>query len=362
MEWLSILRCPVTKSDLVPLQPEEIRLLNEKIAAGASQAAHAQILGGSIQEGFRSGAHEYAYPVVDGILLLLKDVAVPWQETAPVSGSLDRDKQWVRDFYNQQGWVTDEEGNYRDAVIYEDLRPVSAEYVRKCHERVGRHLPLSGKYLLDAASGSIQYPEYMAYSANYQYRICADFSFRALKEARKKLGTKGIYILCDITQLPLKKNSVDGFVSLHTIYHIPKDQQIKAIRELYRVLRPEGKGVVVYDWFKHSSWMNSWLFPFRAVVFVKNRLLRTLGRVTTTKIGTGRLYFYAHTLDYLQRNLPAFQLRVWRSLSVPFMRYYIHPWLFGKQILEKVYQKEEQDPEGCGKKGEYPMLVFEKPV
>ena len=299
---------------------------------------------------------------MDGILLLLKDVAVPWQGAVPVSGSLDANKQWVKDFYDQQGWLADEEGNYKDAVIYEDLRPVSAEYIRKCHERVGRHLPASGKYLLDAASGSIQYPEYMAYSANYQYRICADFSFRALKEAKKKLGAKGIYILCDITQLPLKKGAVDGFVSLHTIYHIPKEQQVKAIRELYRVLRPQGKGVVVYDWFKHSPWMNSWLLPFRGFVFVKNRLLRSLGKVTATKINTGRLYFHAHPLDYLQRNLPAFQIKVWRSLSVPFMRYYIHPWLFGKQILEKVYQKEEKDPEKCGKKGEYPMLVFEKPV
>ena len=360
MEWLSILRCPVTKSDLAPLQAEEISLLNEKIAAAAARFPNAHLLRRPVASGFKSSNNEYAYPVLDGIILLLKDMAIPWQGVQLVPDARDTDKEWVRDFYDQKGWQQDEAGNYTDAVIYEDLRPVSADYIKKCHERVSRYLHPSGKYLLDAASGTIQYAEYLAYSANYTYRICADFSFQALKEAQKKLGTKGIYVLCDITHLPLKKGSVDSFVSLHTIYHIPKEQQTKAIRELYRVLKPEGKGVVVYDWFKHSSWMNTWLFPFRALMFARNRVVRTLGKVAAARLTTGRLYFYAHTLDYFQKHLPPFRLRVWRSLSVPFLRYYIHPWFFGKQILDKVYHKEEKDPEECGRKGEYPMLVFEK--
>lgn len=342
------------------MQPDEIELLNSKIAAGTGIYANMQKLTVLIESGLRGNNNEYVYPVIDGILLLLKDAAIPWQGIQPVSDLLDTNKQGVRDFYDQKGWQADKEGNYKDAVIYEDLRDVSANYIKKCHERLGRFIHPSGKYLLDAASGSIQYPEYLAYSSNYQYRICADFSFQALTEAKKKLGAKGIYILCDITHLPLKKNSVDSFVSLHTIYHIPKDQQAKAIRELYRVLRPNGKGVVVYDWFKHSPWMNAWLFPFRATVFAKNKIMRTVGKLTATKFTTGRLYFYAHTLDYFRKHLPPFQLRVWRSLSVPFMRYYIHPWFFGKRILDKVYQKEEAAPEECGQKGEYPMLVFEK--
>ncbi|MBE7173666.1 MAG: methyltransferase domain-containing protein [Williamsia sp.] len=342
------------------MEPAEIVELKSKIATGGEFYANIQQLGGPVESGLKGSNNEYAYPVVNGILLMLKDVAIPWQSTLPVSGLLDTNKQWVRDFYDQKGWLADHDGNYNDAVIYEDLRAVSADYIKKCHVRVGRYIHPQGKYLLDAASGSIQYPEYLAYSRNYEYHICADFSFQALTEAKKKLGAKGIYILCDITQLPIKKNTVDSFISLHTIYHIPKDQQAKAIRELYRVLRPGGKGVVVYDWFKHSPWMNTWLFPFRAFVFAKNRVLRTVRKLTSTKLGAGRLYFYAHTLEYFRKTLPPFQLRVWRSVSVPFLRYYIHPWLFGKQILDKVYEKEEQSPEECGRKGEYPMLVFEK--
>ena len=34
--------------------------------------------------------------------------------------------------------------------------------------------------------------------------------------------------LADVTNLPLKNDIVDAVVSLHTIYHVPKDEQRKA--------------------------------------------------------------------------------------------------------------------------------------
>ncbi len=106
--------------------------------------------------------------------------------------------------------------------------------------------------------------------------------------------------------------------------------------------------------------MNIWMLPFRGAVFLKNRLLDTVGKIFQTKGAERRLYFYAHKPSFFRECLPPHQLKVWRSLSVHFMRYYIHSWLFGKQILNAVYNKEEKDPELCGLKGEYPMLIFEK--
>ena len=66
-------------------------------------------------------------------------------------------KDQVREFYNQVGWQEVSEGLYQNAR-YEDLRPVAREYIHRCHLRVLRHLKSSGKYLLDAGSGPIQYP------------------------------------------------------------------------------------------------------------------------------------------------------------------------------------------------------------
>ena len=46
-------------------------------------------------------------------------------------------KQQVRKFYDQVGWQLEADGLYQNAH-YEDLRPVSAEYIHRCHGRVGQ--------------------------------------------------------------------------------------------------------------------------------------------------------------------------------------------------------------------------------
>ena len=76
------------------------------------------------------------------------------------------------------------DGFYQNAR-YEDLRPVSREYIERCHLRVNRHLDRPGKFLLDAGSGPIQYPAYLTYMEGYQYRVCVDISIVALQEARQ---------------------------------------------------------------------------------------------------------------------------------------------------------------------------------
>src|SRR5512143_479083 len=100
-------------------------------------------------------------------------------------------KQEVREFYDQVGWQEVSQGVYQNAH-YEDLRPVARDYIHRCHLRVARHLKPAGRFLLDAGSGPIQYPEYLEYSRGYQYRVCADISITALKEARKRVGEPGL--------------------------------------------------------------------------------------------------------------------------------------------------------------------------
>jgi ubiquinone/menaquinone biosynthesis C-methylase UbiE len=360
MEWIEILKCPITGKDIRALTSEEISTLNQKISDSKIFQADGQPFKENIQQGLITIDGQYIYPIIKNIILLLKDLAVVDSADKILKETISDDKKLVQDFYNQRGWHTDEAGNYEDAVIFEDLRDVSKEYLKKCHDRVSRFLNPNGKYMLDAASGALQYKDYLQYSANYKYRICVDLSFQALSEVKRKLGDKAVCVLCDMTNMPFKDNVMDGFVSLNTVYHIPKEEQVTAIKELYRVLAPNGKGVVVYDWYKHSPWMNFWLLPFRGAVFIKNRLGDAFRKMSSSKKQHKMLYFYAHDYDYFKNNLPPFKLKVWRSVSVPFMKAYIHSWLFGKQILDWLYQKEENEPEKCGLKGEYPMLVFEK--
>jgi N-acetylneuraminic acid mutarotase len=75
------------------------------------------------------------------------------------------------------------------------------------------------------------------------------------------------------------------------------------------------------------------------------------------------LYFHAHKRDYFfDEDRMGFQmeLKVWRLLSVPTMKYYVHSWLGGKALLRAIYRLEDRAPQWCGRVGEYPMFFFKK--
>jgi ubiquinone/menaquinone biosynthesis C-methylase UbiE/uncharacterized protein YbaR (Trm112 family) len=361
MEWINILKCPITGKNLRQLTAAETEQLNAKILNQEVWQTDGKLMVQPITDGLISIDHSYIYPIAKDIVLLLPDLALVDTEEKILGDSLSDDKKLVKNFYDNRGWHTTEKGDYEDAEIFEDLRPFAQEYLTKCHNRVSQYLHPKGTYLMDAASGALQFKDYLQYSENYTYRICVDLSFQGLLECKRKLASKALCLLCDMTNLPIKDNQIDGFVSLNTVYHIPKDEQVKAITEMYRVTMPAGKGVVVYDWYKHSPWMNFWLLPFRGVEFISNRIKRTFARASGKGDPPKMLYFYAHNYEYFKTKLAVpFQLVCWRSISVPFMKIYLHKGLFGKKILDKIYEMEEDKPTVCGLKGEYPMFVFEK--
>ncbi len=280
-------------------------------------------------------------------------------------------KQQVSAFYNEIGWKMENDGFYQNAR-YEDLRPVSREYIQKCHLRVNRYLNPVGKYLLDAGSGPVQWPEYLTYSQNYQYRVCLDISIVALEEARRRLGDKGLYVVSDVANLPFKADAFDGLVSLHTLHHIPPAEQPDAYAGFVRVLKPERTGVVVNAWtspvlMARMGWLikimdrvNGILNRFKPRKEIK--LPETKNKPVVNK-PTGT--FTQHiTPEWLKENLAGrvdFKIMVWRSASVRFLRSVIQPWLFGKLWLRWLYNQEEQDPEYYGENGQYPLIVISKP-
>ncbi|MBX2888718.1 MAG: class I SAM-dependent methyltransferase [Ferruginibacter sp.] len=361
MGWIEILKCPITGEDIRLLSDMDIVLLNRRIEENNVWQVDGKQMKDAIEVCLINASGNYYYPIVDDIVLLLPDLALVDNRERILGDTLSDDKKLVKNFYDDRGWHTTSKGDYEDADIFEDLRPFAQEYIKKCHDRVSRYLLPSGTYMVDAASGALQFEDYLQYSANYTYRICVDLSFTGLRECKKKLGDKAICLLCDMTNLPIKDNKVDGFVSLNTIYHIPKDEQLKAITELYRILIQGGKGVVVYDWYKHSPWMNLSLLPFRGVQYIGNKIKKAASKISGKAAPAKMLYFHAHPYEYFKKHLPVpFELKVWRSVSVPFMKTYLHENMNGKKWLQKIYEKEERQPELCGLKGEYPLFAFNK--
>ncbi len=286
-------------------------------------------------------------------------------------------KQRVREFYDSVGWKQVGSGLYQNAR-YEDLRPVSREYIHRCHMRVNRYLKKTGKFLLDAGSGPIQYPEYLEYSSGYQYRVCLDISFLALDEARERIVSHGLFVVGDAANLPFKREAFDGVVSLHMVHHLPAVQQRQAFDEFHRVLAPGGQVVVVYSWGEHALIVRL-TRPFIRFAF---SLQRGYGRLRQKSEGitpqaeiqshdgntqpaqaTGT-FTYKHDYHWVRqelRNLPDLRVVVWRSVSTSFMRAFIFRRLLGRWWLRLLYWLEERAPHLFGRIGQYPMILISKP-
>jgi SAM-dependent methyltransferase len=357
-----ILRCPLTHGSFRELCANELDALNDRIERGELKHAGGSPVEQALERAFVSEDGAYAYGQREGIALMLPALAIPLTpEAAAKAGDLRAEKRAVQQFYDDIGWSAAESGASVDADNWEDLRPVSREYVERCHQRVQRHLNPTGKYLLDVASGPVQYDDYLAYSQGYAARICVDISFAALRQAQQKLGSHGIYILGDITNLPLADGAVDGAVSLHTIYHTPADEQANAFREIHRVLATGRTAAIVYCW--RSLAVRLAMLPAK-LIQTPGKLLRKLagGKRAAAAANRTRIYYHAHSRAWFAKNLgdlPS-EIRVWRSVDVPLLKAYCHAWLGGRLLLRLVYQAEEWFPRLLGRCGAYPLIVLRK--
>lgn len=309
MHQLSFLQCPITKSPLVRMNQDQVQALNLAIERGEVRHFDGTPVSLELTDGYTSLSGEFAYAVKGDIVMLLPALAIALgqKESELFSvADLTKTQRLVKDFYEQIGW--DAVGDvFVDSLIFVDLRPVSRDYFRRIHQRTRACLNRTGSYLLDGASGPIPHTEQLVYSEGFEYRICLDFSFRALVAAQKRLGSKGIYILGDVINLPLADASVDAVLSMHTLYHVPADRQGTALRELYRVLRPGGRLVLVYNWGDHSLLMK--LFSPRN--YLNRRLIAAIARLRRFRRTPAadpnpsqphnyavNLYFYAHRYSW----------------------------------------------------------------
>lgn len=369
---IHILRCPISRGGLRELTPAELGVINRRVASATLVHLDGSRVEQPLTSGLLSDDGRYVYRVEDGIHVLLRELAIDLNAEGPGRNiRLRTEKKIVRDFYDKFGWKRGEGGVFNDLICWTDRRPVLRKYISKCHQRVGRHLgSQGGKYLLDVASGPIPHPEYLDFSRNFDYRVCVDISRLALQEAKSKIGDKGIYILGDITRLPLADGVMDAAISLHTIYHVPEDEQEKAFQEVYRTLKPGARAVVAY------TWKSSYLMDHPLKVQVD----RAVGRLTTLSSKTyaklrGRatagvppgnapfLYYHPHDYEWFRKHLESgmsAELYVWSSLNTNFTNTYIHDLLLGRLALLFIYRMEEWFPRHAGRLGQYPIFVLKK--
>lgn len=362
----TLFQCPITGQRMRWMSNSDIQQLNKEIASTSTGLSHysQEPVEREVVSGFITRDENIIYPVESGIVLMLPELAIIRNREAL---QVQPDKVIIgystgaRTFYESIGWAKDDAGDFIDSSHHVDLRPVVRDYQHRCLMRVKDYLPAQGTYLLDVASGPLHFPEHRRYSENFDIRICVDIALSALLEAQKVLPPdRGIFVLGDIVNLPIRTGVVDAAISLHTVYHVPADNQRQAFGELFRVLSTGGRAVVVYNW-GNSAIVNLPVRLVRLPFKVQRRIRRVLFSKKPDE-STLSLPSHSHSWRWFQDQAWGFDLTIhsWGSMHSSRTKYFIHAKLFGKQILGVVSWLEEKYPKTMGRIGQYPLITYHK--
>ena len=162
-----------------------------------------------------------------------------------MESEVQRQVRSVRDYYDQHGWRSLDDGRLVDLVLFADINEVSRAYRARERARDRDLLPPRGQRFLDAASGALPYADY---SDGFDSHVCVDISVAGLREARRRgsLGDRGHYVNADLRRLPFVSGCFGAVLSAHTLYHLPAAGQSGAVGELVRLLGDGAAALVLY--------------------------------------------------------------------------------------------------------------------
>ena len=268
-------------------------------------------------------------------------------------------KQKVREFYDEIGWQPEHDGHYQNAR-YEDLRPVSREYIHRTRLRVMNGLIPAGKFLLDAGSGPVQYEEYRTYSQGYQKRVCLDISIQALREARNRIGDHGLFVVGDLANLPFKTESFDGAVSMHAIHHLALAEHPRAYGEIHRVLTPGRTAAIVNGW--HEPFLSRIAEPLIGLMRRLSGRSEKKKKEWFNEDDPSGTFVQKMTPEWLKREIGSkmdLEIKPWRSMSTRILRWFVRPF-GGRAFLRFVFWLEDAFPKFFAENGQYPLIVIKK--
>jgi ubiquinone/menaquinone biosynthesis C-methylase UbiE len=166
------------------------------------------------------------YPVDSGIPRLLPDPdSLPLEEA--------REKAQER------------EQRDAEAAVYDRLAALRLLSLAELPVTLRRLAPEARHTVVEVGSGTGRFTAPLAARAGHV--VALDHSFQSLLVARRKLPPRSDVLLvqADASYLPLRSGAVDRVLSCQMLEHLPTDESRKrAVMEMARVLRPEGRLVV----------------------------------------------------------------------------------------------------------------------
>lgn len=258
----------------------------------------------------------------------------------------------IKDFYkSEKGWKVHEDGITEDTKLFVDLRAVAQDYNTKARLRLLNYLPEQGKYILDAGSGPIPHPEYLEYSRNFTKRYCADVSQDALEIAKEKIGNHGEYLNRSILDIDLPNDFFDAVISLHVLYHIDKNLQEKAVRNLLRMAKKDQPVIIVYRNPKS-------IFDLFGVI----DFLKTIVKKIINWNKEHELYYFAHELNWWKRfeNVAEVEMYPCSTLDKKTQELLIPNNKIGKLFIHKLFNWENNYQSLFTAIGIYTIVVLTK--
>ena len=86
----------------------------------------------------------------------------------------------------------------------------------------------------------------LLHEMGFRFFAC-DLTMPMMKQARQQVGGKGRFIEADAFSLPYRDNTFQMVISTRFLHLFTLGQQKKVLKELLRVLRPDGMLVVDFD-------------------------------------------------------------------------------------------------------------------
>lgn len=206
---------------------------------------------------------------------------------------MNKEEEKVRAFYDSYGWVRKATASGEDA-LFRGFSPAYYPY----HERVSARTiacfaDLNGRLLI-AGGGDL--PEtHLTIASRFSEITCLDISRVAIEIAREKLQDRGEFVLGSILDIPKPADHFDAVYCAHVIYHIDRDHQAKAIRELIRVTRPGGRIVVIYS---NPDSLPDRIAKFKGRLPLLWKLKRRNLKSNPDAEGRPPLYFFSHHLNW----------------------------------------------------------------
>ncbi len=266
-------------------------------------------------------------------------------EVASVSDNVAR-------FYDGYGWVDQGGGESGEDRHFRQFPPAYARYTAQSTKRTLALFRNCRGSLLIVGCGDMP-DSHKQIAAGFDHVTCMDISTVALAIAERRLGPGASYLRESIVDTTLPDKQFDAVFCAHTIYHIDKAEQAKAIVQLMRVMKPGGRAVIVYA-------------NPRSPVTIPGEILRW----TKRQMGTRRdprsaqslLYYHAHPLRWWRRFATEYQVTFlpWEVIGSRPARALLRSDRLAAGFFKSAAWLETRIPQVSVLLWQYPIVILDK--